>query len=376
MNIRTVPDIGTSPGRSALSRTNAGAVSSVRVMIVDDSLTVRSAFARIIDAQSDLCVVHKTGSGELALVELGRQTVDVLLLDLEMPGMGGLAALPKILETQPDIQVLVVSTLTRDGAEHTLEALRIGAADTMLKPRPGEFHAEYRDELLARIRALSSRRSLRGAPSVQVPLRPAGSAERTSTLRPKLIGIGASTGGIHAMCRMLTGFDPDMQLPILVTQHLPHSFMDVFARQLEIAGARRALIATEGMALEPGHIYIAPGIGHLCVTATKDGFKTHLTKQRAASGCMPSVDPMFSSMARATGGNAVGIVLSGMGKDGLAGAKALHDAGGVIVAQDEGSSAVWGMPGAVATGGYTSAILPPNALAASLMAFLRTARWT
>lgn len=352
-------------------------------MIVDDSLIVRTVLARIITEADGFEIAAKASSAELALSELDGQTVDVILLDLEMPGIGGLDALPKILAAAKGGQVLVVSSLTDIGAEHTIAALRMGAADTMLKPRAGGFDQVYRATLLEKIRAL--------APAEPSEVRSAGLDEVVcagepgqagfAALRaqpsksPRLIAIGASTGGIHALCILLRNLPRQLDLPILVTQHLPESFISVFAQQLETAGSRKAVVAGPRTMIEPGCIYVAPGDGHMMVRAFGSRLMTEIGRFPVASGCTPSVDPMFETAAEATNGHALGIVLSGMGRDGADGAAKLVKAGGAIIAQDEASCAVWGMPRAVTEAGLTSAILPPAEIATRIAVHAGTAAW-
>lgn len=343
-------------------------------MIVDDSLIVRTVLSRIIEEADGFEIVAKTSSAELAIADLAHKRADVILLDLEMPGMGGLDALPTILAAGRGAQVLVVSSLTEEGAEHTIAALRMGAADTMLKPRSGGFDQAYRTALLEKIRALvpdnpgntePASDTHSGSDSI-LPGTGFPSLRKASPKPPRVIAIGASTGGIHALCILLRNLPPQLGLPILVTQHLPESFIPVFARQLETAGGRNAVVAGAGTPIEAGCIHVAPGNGHMMVRERGGRLVTEIGHFPVASGCRPSVDPMFETLAEATSGYALGIVLSGMGRDGVDGAARLVQAGGAIFAQDEASSAVWGMPGAVAEAGLASAILPPAALASRI----------
>jgi two-component system chemotaxis response regulator CheB len=334
-------------------------------MIVDDSLTVRTVFKRMVDSDPALVIVGTASSAERAIAQLTAEPADVVLLDLEMPGIGGLGALPAILATPGHPQVLVVSSLTMDGAEHTLSALQMGAADTLLKPRPGGFTEDYRAQLLGKIRALGAR-NVEAVAEVAQP--PAPSFVRASPARrawrPEVIGIGASTGGIHALGLMLRRLPADFELPILITQHLPASFIPVFARQIEAACGRPADIAADGLTLTPGRIVIAPGHGHLIVRRSGAAalLTTRVSSEPAPSGCLPSVDPMLASLAQACDGRALGVILSGMGRDGAIGAQTLVDAGGMVYAQDADTSAVWGMPGAVARAGLASMIGSPERL--------------
>lgn len=366
-----------SPGRPFA---HAGAAAAIRVMIVDDSLTVRTIFKRMVDSDPALVIIGTASSAEGALAQLADTPVDVVLLDLEMPGIGGLDALPAILATPGNPQVLVVSSLTVDGAEHTLSALQMGAADTLLKPRPGGFTEDYRAQLLGKIRALGSR--MTGPPAEHPALtRAAAPAFPPSTAapsfarpglarrrwRPEAVAIGASTGGIHALGLMLRRLAPDFDVPLLITQHLPASFMPVFARQIEAACGRPAEIAEDGLVLTPGRIVIAPGHGHIVVRRSGAMLVTRISTQPQPSGCLPSVDPMLASLAEACEGRALGVILSGMGRDGVVGAEALVGAGGTVYAQDADTSAVWGMPGAVSRAGLASIIAPPERLGDAVM---------
>jgi two-component system, chemotaxis family, protein-glutamate methylesterase/glutaminase len=355
-----------------------GAAAAIRVMIVDDSLTVRTIFKRMVESDPALVIAGTASSGERAIAQLGDTPADVVLLDLEMPGIGGLDALPAILATPGRPQVLVVSSLTVDGAEHTLSALQMGAADTLLKPRPGGFNEDYRAALLGKIRALGTR-----APSAPIETeapRPAAAAAAPSFVRPGLahrlrrpevIAIGASTGGIHALGLLLRRLAPDCDVPLVITQHLPASFMPVFARQIEAACGRPAELAGEGLLLTPGRIIIAPGHGHVVVKRkASGGLMTRISSEPQPSGCTPSVDPMLTSLAEACEGRALGVILSGMGRDGVLGAQALVAAGGTIFAQDADTSAVWGMPGAVSRAGLASLVAAPERLGDAVMALV------
>lgn len=366
MSLARHPFAGTTP---------RAASAAIRVMIVDDSLTVRTIFKRMVESDPALVIAGTASSAERAIVQLAAEPADVVLLDLEMPGMGGLDALPAILATPGNPQVLVVSSLTMDGAEHTLAALQMGAADTLLKPRPGGFTEDYRTQLLGKIRALGSRGAETGS-TATASASAAPPAERSfvrpgSSLRPRrteVVAIGASTGGIHALGLMLGAMDRACDLPILITQHLPASFIPVFARQIENACGRPADIGADGMEIRPGRVMIAPGHGHLLVRRSGERLLARICSEPAPSGCLPSVDTMLASLAVACEGRAIGVILSGMGRDGVIGAQELVDAGGTIYAQDAASSAVWGMPGAVAKAGLASLIATPETIGRSLMA--------
>jgi two-component system chemotaxis response regulator CheB len=362
---RSSAGAGTSP-RVPIAR------APIRVMIVDDSITARTVHSRIVEGDGTMSVVAIAGTAEQAIALLAVARADVILLDLEMPGIGGLDALPKILEISHGARVLVVSSQTQTGAEQTLSALSLGAADTMPKPTSGGFAQSYRDALLGKIRALGAA-SGAGKPGRQVlpPPRVVTGAPR----KPGVLAIGASTGGIHALGLLFGSLSRRLDLPILVTQHLPASFMPVFARQLTTASGYETQIAEDDAEVRPDRILIAPGDAHLTVYTKGSRVRAKLAHGRQPSGCTPSVDPMFASLAEVYGADALGVVLSGMGRDGADGAAAIVAAGGTILAQNEASCAVWGMPRAVVDAGLASAVLPPDELAMRIAASLGAAAW-
>jgi two-component system chemotaxis response regulator CheB len=341
-------------------------------MIVDDSITARTVHSRIVEGDGAMSVVAIAGTAEQAIALLGAVRVDVILLDLEMPGIGGLDALPKILEIARGGRVLVVSSQTQSGAEQTLSALSLGAADTMPKPTSGAFGRDYREALLAKVRALGA-----ASPTHQPPLKSVPPPRRAMgpLLKPDVLAIGASTGGIHALGLLFGSLSRRLELPILVTQHLPASFIPVFARQLTIASGYEATIATDDAEVLPGRILIAPGHAHLTVRARGSKLRAMLDSTPQASGCTPSVDPMFASLAEVYGKGSLGVVLSGMGRDGSEGAREIVAAGGTILAQNEATCAVWGMPRAVVDAGLAAAVLPPEEIAGRIANSVGAAAW-
>lgn len=333
----------------------------IKLMIVDDSMVARAVLSRMIDADGSFEIAAIAGTAEDAIEALGQVMVDIVLLDLEMPGVGGLKALPRILEAAKGAKVLIVSSLAEEGAEETVAALALGAADTLPKPGTGRFNGRFSEVLLGKLRGLgyADRSSIPASPVAAVPR----SVQFQSEAPLQLLAIGASTGGIHALATFFAALPERIGVPILVTQHLPPAFMSVFARQLSLAAGREAVVAEDGTHLLPDRIIIAPGEAHLMVDEVNGKLVARLLKTKASSGCMPSVDPMLASAGAILGGGALGVVLTGMGRDGAEGAKRLVDAGGSVMAQDEASSAVWGMPRAVTEAGLACAILPPDKLA-------------
>lgn len=326
---------------------------AARVLIVDDSIVARSVISRMVEGARGFEVAGAVSDARGALAFLKANPVDIILLDLEMPGVNGLTALPDLLAAGNGAKVLIVSSSADDGAAATVQALALGAADTLVKPGVGAFGGRFADVLEERLGRLVEL-PLPGGVAAAPPLPRALSSEFD------LVAIGASTGGIHALSLLLRAIPASFQLPILVTQHLPASFMTYFATQLAVLGGRPCEVATDRMRIRPGRILVAPGHAHMRVVRTSEGTAIRLTDEPSRSGCMPSVDPMLNSVAEVLGARGLGIILSGMGRDGSEGARALVDAGGSVVVQDRESSVVWGMPGAVAQAGRASAILPPD----------------
>jgi len=331
-------------------------------MIVDDSTVARAVLSRMIESDPAFEITAVAGTAEDAIEALGECRVDIVVLDLEMPGAGGLKSIPRIIAAGGGAKVMIVSSLAEDGAEQTVAALALGAHDTMPKPGAGRFNGKFSEILLGKLKAL-------GYATVDPPppVAPKGGVQTLLRAMPSdpidVLAIGASTGGIHALGALFHALPPKIGVPILVTQHLPSPFMGVFARQLGAVARRPAVIADDGMPLEPDVILIAPGDAHLTVEPGVDGPVVRLTHGRSESGCMPSLDPMLASVGAVFGAGALGIVLTGMGRDGVEGASRLVARGGSVLAQDEASCAVWGMPRAVLEAGLASAVLPPDKIA-------------
>jgi len=338
-------------------------VRRLRLMIVDDSMVARAVLSRMVETDGGFQIVAVAGTAEDAIEALGQVRVDVILLDLEMPGAGGLKSIPNILAAARGAQVLIVSSQAEEGAEETVAALALGAADTLPKPGTGRFNGRFSEILMSKLRALGSvdeQRPVRASSRASPPL---VRAPAMASAPLGLLAIGASTGGIHALATLLGALPPKIRVPILVTQHLPATFMSVLARQLTTASGRHAVVAEDGMSLGPDQIVIAPGTAHLNLDRMRDRLIVRLSSQKMASGCLPSVDPMLTSAATVLGARALGIMLTGMGRDGCEGAARLVAAGGSVIAQDEASSAVWGMPRAVVDAGLACAVLPPARIA-------------
>jgi len=355
-------------------RSERAAEPPIRLMIVDDSTVARAVLSRMVASNPDFEVVALAGNSNEALDALRSVKVDIVLLDVEMPGTSGLEALPAIIKAGRGARVLIVSSMAEDGAEVTVRALAEGAADTLPKPGTGYFAGRFSEVLADRLRRIG--RAGRSA-NDKVP-GPDNDAIRLRDMPDRPLGcvaLGASTGGLHALVEFLRALPARLGAPILVTQHLPTIFMPYFARQLETASGRVARVAEEGQLLTNELIHVAPGDAHLCVGQQGARVLVRLDRKCAPSGCLPSVDPMLASVADIYGEGAVGVILSGMGRDGLVGSQRVVDQGGSMLAQDQVTSAIWGMPRAVAEAGLASAVLPPGELARRIGQRVEASSW-
>ena len=335
----------------------------IRVMLVDDSIVVRSIIERIVECAGGFTIVASVPTAKDALAVLEQEQVDLIVLDLEMPGIHGLAAIPMLLERSCDARIIILSANCEDGGPAAVEALALGAADTLLKPGRGSFAGRFGETLVERLRDLASA-------DVEEVLLPRQHHAPRAVVAPSLpareiaaIGLGASTGGIMAINTFLSALPITVVAPLLITQHLPAAFMRFFADQLQRTTRRRVLVAEDGMAVSDGYIYIAPGDAHLRVARMASGVRLLLDTTPAPSGASPSVDPMMASLADCYGSTACGVMLTGMGRDGLAGIRQLKQVGGLVLAQDLASSVVWGMPGVVVREGLADAVAEPETLA-------------
>jgi len=327
----------------------------IRVMVVDDSAVVRGLISRQLSADDAIEVVCTASNGELAIRELKRHTLDVVVLDIEMPVMDGLTALGHIAAEYPSVRVIMASTLTRRNAEISLKALQLGASDYVAKPETGLAGAEeFRRELIAKVKALAPRRARHA--QVAAPALPGPSSTRKA--KPQVLAIGASTGGPQALLQLFEALRGSVEQPILLTQHMPATFTALLAEQLGRAGARPCREGRDGEPVQAGHCYVAPGGWHMMVD--RDGATPiiRLNQDPPVNFCRPAVDPMLRSAAKVYGSGVLAAILTGMGADGAKGCEAIAEAGGRFIVQDEATSVVWGMPGAAAATGLAESILP------------------
>ncbi|WP_338147663.1 chemotaxis-specific protein-glutamate methyltransferase CheB [Neoroseomonas terrae] len=336
----------------------------IRVMLCDDSATARAILARLLESEPGIRVVHRAADGQAALAALAEARPDVVLLDLEMPVMDGMTALPLILKVAPKVAVIVASALTQRGAKAAIAALAAGAVDYIPKPQGaagGATDPGFRTELVTKVRGWARMKRREGAgvaaaPPAVRPTRP------VATARPAILAIGCSTGGPQALGVLLKRLPP-LPVPVVVVQHMPAGFTAMLAEHLDRSGAMRCAEAKDGEALLAGRVYLAPGDRHLLVEASRAGLLARVTTDPPENFCRPAVDPMLRSAAQAVKGRVLATILTGMGHDGLDGCRAVIAAGGQVLAQDEASSVVWGMPGAVVRAGLPGWVAPPESLA-------------
>ncbi len=346
-----------------------------RIMVVDDSAIIRGLLTRVLESDPAIKVVASVGNGQMALNALSCHVIDVIVLDIEMPVMDGMTALPKLIEAAPQVKVIMASTLTRKNAEISLQAMEMGAADYVTKPSSRDLTgaADFQREIISKVKALAmvartcgSRRRLNSvfiktrpiSAPVQAPQpKPIISIRPQNYRIPSLIAIGSSTGGPQALFEVLQHFKGLAQ-PIIITQHMPPTFTAILADHIQKQCGITCAEAQNGERLVGGRAYIAPGDNHMVLSGTAENPILLLNKEPPENYCRPSVDPMMRTAASIYGANLLSIILTGMGQDGMVGCRHVVDAGGMVIAQDEASSVVWGMPGAVAQAGLCSAILP------------------
>jgi two-component system chemotaxis response regulator CheB len=366
----------------------------LRVMVVDDSVVIRGLISRWIGAEPDMMVAASLRTGLEAVQQLERINPDVAVLDIEMPELDGISALPQLLAKKRDLIIIMASTLTRRNAEISFKALSLGASDYIPKPettREPQAAEIFHHDLIQKIRNFGAKLR-RAAPAHISPLSPAhphgekvreiapmprpvvvaaqpAVAKRAfSPHAPRVLLIGSSTGGPQALMNLVTELGPVIdRFPVLITQHMPPTFTTILAEHLARASRRPAHEAIDGEPVKPGKIYLAPGGRHMRVVRHGAEAAIALDNGPPVNFCKPAVDPLFSSAIDVWQGGTLALILTGMGSDGMRGGKDIVAAGGSVMAQDEASSVVWGMPGAAAHAGICSAILPLNQIAPKLV---------
>ena len=360
-------------------------------MVVDDSVVIRGLISRWIGAEPDMVVAASLRTGLEAVQQLDRIKPDVAVLDIEMPELDGISALPQLLAKKRDLIIIMASTLTRRNAEISFKALSLGASDYIPKPettREPTAAEIFHHDLIQKIRAFGAK-VRRAAPATASPplalahphvVKPTAPAPRPAVAQPvlmkrafsphapRVLVIGSSTGGPQALMSLVAELGPVIdRFPVLITQHMPPTFTTILAEHLARASRRPAHEALDGETIRPGQIYLAPGGRHMRVVRHGAEAAIVLDNGPPVNFCKPAVDPLFSSAIDVWQGGTLALILTGMGSDGMRGGKDILAAGGSVIAQDEATSVVWGMPGAAANAGICAAVLPLNQIAPKLV---------
>ncbi|MFK7821645.1 MAG: chemotaxis response regulator protein-glutamate methylesterase [Planctomycetaceae bacterium] len=360
-----------------------------RVMLCDDSAVMRRLIKTAISSVPSLQVVFEARHGREAVDQIGRVKPDVIVMDVEMPVMDGIDTVREVRRHHRTLPVIMFSSLTSRGAEATLDAIAAGASDFATKP----VGAGHVDEAMEHLRVnlipkiLQWRKPEPASPAVRIMPQPATKAPaavpRTDTPkaavpRPRVsagpvsaIAIGVSTGGPAALAKLVDGLPVDLPVPILIAQHMPPVFTSLLAERLASQKGHAVREAADGEPVRPGDIFIAPGDNHMAVVRDKTTVRIALNQDAPEHSCRPAADQLFRSVADVYGSRALGVVLTGMGHDGTAGARALSKQGARILVQDEESSVVWGMPGAVSQEGLADQTIPLDQMASELLRHVR-----
>ena len=343
----------------------------VRILVVDDAVVIRRMVTEALNRDPDFEVAGVAANGKIALQKIDQLSPDAVTLDVEMPEMDGLQTVREIRKTHPKLPIVMFSTLTRRGGEATLDALSAGATDYVTKPanvgNVTEGIERLRSELLPKLKthcshllatSLKPKASLSSQIQRSIVKRSKEAIRPIATRRPQVLCIGTSTGGPNALADLFAAIPVAFPVPVVVVQHMPPVFTEALAQRLDRLSPNACCEATEGQRLEPGTIYIAPGGKHMETRREGTVFRIRLNEGPPENSCRPAVDVLFRSVAKRFGSSTLGVVLTGMGQDGLRGSEVILEAGGRIWAQDEESSVVWGMPGYVAQAELAEKILP------------------
>lgn len=351
----------------------------IRVLVVDDSLVIRHLVMQALREEPDVEIIGSEANGKLALAHMERDLPDLVTLDIEMPEMDGLETLRNIRKLYPRLRVVMFSTLTQKGAASTLEALSLGADDYVAKAANGgsldRSLAALRDELVPKVKQFFNTQGS-SAPAVMPEAKTAPSQATVAPAPlPRLkavqaLAIGTSTGGPQALAEVLPKLPADFRLPIIVVQHMPPMFTRFLAERLSVHCGLKVVEAEDGMPLERGKVIIARGDYHLTVKRNGVGYIAKLNQEPQENFCRPAVDVLFRSLAECCGSEVLSVMLTGMGHDGLRGTEALKAAGAFMLAQDEASSVVWGMPGAVVRAGLADRVVPLNEVAPAILSLV------
>ncbi|MPR00090.1 chemotaxis-specific protein-glutamate methyltransferase CheB [Modestobacter sp. I12A-02628] len=356
----------------------------IRVMVVDDSVVVRKIVTDVLSQDPMIEVVGTAANGRLAMAKIGGLKPDLVTMDIEMPEMNGIETVRAIRATRNRVPIIMFSTLTERGASATLDALSSGANDYVTKPANVGSVAlsmeSVREQLVPKIKALTGRPT--GPGPGMAPPRPMAGPPREPQPRtgprkdPSVLVIGSSTGGPEALTKLLPALPANLPVPVLLVQHMPPVFTRQFAQRLDRLCGFRVVEAVDGTPLAPGTVHLAPGDHHLTVRTNGRQKATQLNQGPPENFCRPAVDVLFRSAVTAFDGAVLGVVLTGMGSDGRIGTGLIREAGGSVIAQDQATSVVWGMPGAVTQAGFADQVLPIDRIAEAIMRHFTGSRST
>jgi two-component system, chemotaxis family, protein-glutamate methylesterase/glutaminase len=347
----------------------------IRVLIVDDSAVIRRLLSDLLKEDPQIEVVGMAGNGELAISKVQQLHPDIITLDMEMPVMDGIETLKALRKTHLKLPIIMFSTLTERGSSATMEALSLGASDYVTKPANVgsviEGMGKIRDELIPKIKALCGRKNP-AAPAQVAELRTENRFARTprtatSSSEIDILAIGVSTGGPNALAELMPALGKNFPVPVVIVQHMPPLFTRLLAERLGAISGFKCQEGVPGQLLRPGQLWVAPGGYHMETERVRDGVILHLHEERPENSCRPAVDVLFRSVAKSYGSKVLSVILTGMGQDGLRGCEAIAAAGGHVLVQDEASSVVWGMPGAVSNAGLADKVLPLKELAPEIL---------
>ena len=339
----------------------------MRVLVVDDSVVIRRLISTMIENEPELDLAGTAANGKIALAKLPQLKPDAITMDVEMPEMNGIEAARAITKSYPGIPIIMVSSLTRRGAEATLDALQAGASDYIAKPE-GMTNVDasinyFKEHLSPRIRAFQKEHNKalgnRHNQSKSLQNKPSSKVE--------LLCIGISTGGPNALKDLFQHIPANLPVPILIVQHMPPVFTNYLAERLCKETPLSFTEASDGITAEAGKCYIAPGGKHMTVKNRNGKTLLRTNEDPLVNSCRPAVDVLFSSAAEEYGASVLGVVMTGMGNDGLKGSQSITAKGGSILVQNKESSVIWGMPGYIAEAGLASAVLPIKELAQEIV---------
>lgn len=355
----------------------------IRILVVDDSVVVRRLVSELLSSDSSLEVVGVAANGRIALEKIAQVNPDVVTLDIDMPEMDGLQTLALVRRHYPRLPVIILSAYSERGAAVTLDALTLGASDYVTKPANAGSAtiamAQIRNDLIPKIKALCGGTELneRRLGRAQEAARSKSPIQAVAgrPLKPlEIVAIGVSTGGPNALSEIVSTFPTDFPIPVVIVQHMPPVFTQILADRLSSRACIRVREGIEGGELTPGSVWIAPGNYHMQIVREGDAFQLKLNQDPPQNSCRPAVDVLFRSVALTYGNTALAVVLTGMGQDGLRGCEAIAQAGGQILAQDEASSIVWGMPGFVAKAGLADRVVPLSQIGGEILRRVQAGR--